>query len=104
MTLENMQNIINDISEFKFLYEDSHMEKVVLFKNAEDLVKDLFMKEHGFLPNHIEAQYMENDTQIYVRTFNTYIDMNGMEHNAGGYKPYLVNIYTGEISEYTYTE
>ncbi|EQF27339.1 cell wall binding repeat 2 family protein [Clostridioides difficile CD160] len=94
----------NNISEFKLLYEDLHMEKVVSFKNAEDLVRDLFMKEHGFLPNHIEAQYMENNTQIYVRPFNTYIDMNGMEHNAGGYKPYLVNIYTGEISEYTYTE
>lgn len=94
----------NDMSDCKLLYEDLHMEKVVSFKNAEDLVKDLFMKEHGFLPNHVEAQNMEDGMYIYVRPFNTYVDMNGIEHNAGGYTPYLVNIYTGEISKYTYTE
>ncbi|HGM3507402.1 TPA: cell wall-binding repeat-containing protein [Clostridioides difficile] len=94
----------NDMSDYKLLYEDLHMEKVVSFKNAEDLVKDLFMKEHGFLPNHVEAQNMEDGMYIYVRPFNTYVDMNGIEHNAGGYTPYLVNIYTGEISKYTYTE
>ncbi|HBF4141976.1 TPA: cell wall-binding repeat-containing protein [Clostridioides difficile] len=94
----------NDMSDYKLLYEDLHMEKVVSFKNAEDLVRDLFMKEHGFLPNHIEAQNMEDGMYIYVRPFNTYVDMNGIEHNAGGYTPYLVNIYTGEISKYTYTE
>ena len=38
----------NDMSDYKLLYEDLHMEKVVSFKNAEDLVRDLFMKEHGF--------------------------------------------------------
>ena len=47
---------------------------------------------------------MEDGMYIYVRPFNTYVDMNGIEHNAGGYTPYLVNIYTGEISKYTYTE
>ncbi|MEL0970617.1 cell wall-binding repeat-containing protein, partial [Clostridioides difficile] len=77
----------NDMSDYKLLYEDLHMEKVVSFKNAEDLVKDLFMKEHGFLPNHVEAQNMEDGMYIYVRPFNTYVDMNGIEHNAGGYTP-----------------